>query len=145
VGSVANREDVGPGNADFSGHCFSSYQDPHPIPPHHHLQPEEEQQGGLFETLFGISVLGDAIVGRVFTAFGSGVANPLVGMMLTCQMVVFAIHSLGDRLSLLGKDLLPSPFLLDVLLCFARIVRIAFVLLRCHLGNAKLVDLDFEG
>jgi hypothetical protein len=65
-------------------------------------------------------------------------------MMFTCQMVVFAIHNLSDRLSLLGKDLLPSPFLLPVLPSFAGILGSAFVLLRCHLGNAKLVDLDCE-
>jgi hypothetical protein len=102
-------------------------------------------KAGFFEALFDLSILGDVIVGKVFAAFGSGVANPLVGMMLTCQMVVFAIHKLSDRFSLLGKDLLPSPFLLLVLLCFAGILRSGFVLLRCHLGNAKLVDLDFLG
>jgi hypothetical protein len=73
------------------------------------------------------------------------VANPLIGMMLTRQMVVFAIDNLSDRFSLLGKDLLPSPFLLLLLLCFAGILRSAFVLLRCRLGNAKLVDLRREG
>jgi hypothetical protein len=67
---------------------------------------------GFLEALFGICVLGNPIVGRVLTAFGSGVANPLNGMMLTLQMVDFAIHNLSDRFSLLGKDLLPSPFLL---------------------------------
>jgi hypothetical protein len=103
-------------------------------------------KAGFLEALFGIRVLGDPIVGRVLIAFGSGVANPLAGMMLTLQMVVFAIHTnLSDRFSLLGKDLLPSPFLILVLLCFAGILRSAFVLLRCRLGNAKLVDLSREG
>jgi uncharacterized integral membrane protein len=69
-------------------------------------------KAGFLEALFGLSILGDAIVGRVLAAFGSGVAIPLVGMILTCQMVVFAIHNLSDRFSLLGKDFLPSPFLL---------------------------------
>jgi hypothetical protein len=107
-------------------------------------QKSSSSKAGFLEALFGMSILADAIVGRVLTAFGSGVANPLVGMMLTCQMVVFAIHNLSDRLSLLGKDLLPSLFLLLVLLCFAGILRSAFVLLRSHLGNAKLVDLRRE-
>jgi hypothetical protein len=82
-------------------------------------QKSSSSQAGFLEALFGLSVLGDPIVGRVLTAFGSGVANPLVGMMLTLQMVVFAIHNLSDRFSLLGKDLLPGPFLLPVLLSFA--------------------------
>jgi hypothetical protein len=107
-------------------------------------QKSSSSKAGFFEALFGISVLGDPIVVRVLTAFGSGVTNPLVGMMLTLQVVVFAIHNLSDRSSLLGKDLLPSPFLLPVLLCFAVILRSAFVLLRCCLGNAKLVDLRHE-
>jgi hypothetical protein len=98
-------------------------------------------KAGFLEALFGIRVLGNPIVGRVLTAFGSGVANPLIGMMLTLQMLGFAIHNLSDRFSLLGKDLLPSPFLLLVLLSFAGILRSAFALLRCYLGNAKLVDL----
>jgi uncharacterized integral membrane protein len=101
-------------------------------------------KAGFLEALFGLSILGDAIVGRVLAAFGSGVAHPLVGVMLTCQMVVFAIHNLSDRFSFLGKDLLPSPFLLLVLLSFVGIPRSTFVLLRCHLGNAKLVDLRRE-
>jgi hypothetical protein len=102
-------------------------------------------KAGFLEALFGISVLRDPIVGRVLTAFGSGMANPLIGMILTLQMVGFAIHNLSDRFSLLGKDLLPSPFLLLVLLCFAGILMSAFVLLRCRLGNTKLVDLSREG
>jgi hypothetical protein len=102
-------------------------------------------KAGFLESLFGIRVLGDPIVGRVLTALGSGVANPLVGMRLILQMVGFAIHNLSDRFSLLGKDLLPSPFLILVLLRFAGILRSAFVLLRCRLGNAKLVDLSREG
>jgi hypothetical protein len=85
---------------------------------------------GFLEALFGIYVLRDPIVGRVLTAFGSGVANPLLGVMLTLQMVGLAIHNLSDRFSLLGKDLLPSPFLIPVLLCFGGILRSAFVLLR---------------
>jgi uncharacterized membrane protein YcaP (DUF421 family) len=96
-------------------------------------------QTGFLEALFGLSILGDAIVGRVLAAFCSGVADPLVEMMLTCQMVVFAIHNLSDRFSLLGKDLLPGPFLLLVLLSFAGILRGAFFLLGSHLGNAKLM------
>jgi hypothetical protein len=64
--------------------------------------------------------------------------------MITLQMVLFAIYNLSERFSLLGKDLFPSPFLLLVLLCFAGILRSAFVLLRCCLGNAKLVDLRRE-
>jgi hypothetical protein len=72
-------------------------------------QKSSSSKAGFLEALFGNGILGDAIVGRVLTGFGSGVANPLVGMMLTCQMVVFAIHSLSDRFSLLGNDLLPSP------------------------------------
>jgi hypothetical protein len=143
VGRVANREDVGTGNEVFSGHFFSSCQDPHQLPPpHHHLQPEKKKnssQTGFLEALFGQSIVGNAIVGRVLAAFGSGVANPLVGMMLTCQMVVFAIHNLSDRISLLGKDFLPGPFLLPVLLSFAGILRSAFFLLwshlHCILGN----------
>jgi hypothetical protein len=107
-------------------------------------QKSSSSKTGFLEALFGLSILGDAIVGRVLAAFGSGVANPLVGMMLTCQTVVFAIHNLSDRFSLLGKDLLSSPFLLLVLLSFAGIFRSAFVLLRSHLGNAKLVDLRRE-
>jgi uncharacterized integral membrane protein len=107
-------------------------------------QRSSSSKAGFLEALFGLSILGDAIVGRVLTAFGSGVANLLVGMMLTLQMLVFAIHNLSDRFSLLGKDLLPSPFLILVLFCFAGILRSAFVLLRCHLGNAKLVDLRRE-
>jgi hypothetical protein len=102
-------------------------------------------KAGFLEALFGIRVLGDPIVGRVLTAFGSSVANPLIGMMLALQMVVFAIHNLSDRFSVLGKHLLPSPFLLLVLFSFAGILRSAFVLLRCCLGNAKLVDLSREG
>jgi branched-subunit amino acid transport protein AzlD len=94
---------------------------------------------GFLEALFGICVLGDPMVCRVLTAFGSGVANPLIEMMLTLQMVVFAIHNLSDRFSLLGKDLLPSPFLILVLLCFAGILS------RCRLGNARLADLSREG
>jgi hypothetical protein len=108
-------------------------------------QKSSSSKAGFLKALFGMSILGEAIVGRVLTAFGSGVANPLVWMMLTCQMVVFAIHNLSDRFSLLGKDVLPSPFLLLVLLFFAGILRSAFVLFRCHLGNAKLVDLRREG
>jgi hypothetical protein len=96
---------------------------------------------GFLEALFGLSILGDAIVGRVLAVFCSGVANPLVGMMLTCQMVVFTIHNLSDRFYLLGKDLLASPLLLLVLFSFTGILRSSFVLLRCYLGNAKLVDL----
>jgi hypothetical protein len=107
-------------------------------------QKSSSSKVGFLEALFGMSILGDAIVERVLTAFGSGVTNPLVGVMLTCQMVVFAIHNLSDRFSLLRKDLLPSPFLLLVLLCCAGILRSAFVLLRCRLGNAKLVDLRRE-
>jgi hypothetical protein len=107
-------------------------------------QKSSSSKANFLEALFGMSVLGDSIVGRVLTAFGSGVANPLVGMMLTCQMVVFAIHNLSDRFSLLGEDLLPSPFFILVLLSFAGILRSAFVLLRCRLGNAKLVDLRRE-
>ena len=85
--------------------------------------------------MFGILILGDPIVGRVLAAFCSGVANPLLGVMLTRQMVSFAIHNLGDRVSFLGKDLLPSPFLLLVLLRLAEILRrSALVLLRCGLG-----------
>jgi hypothetical protein len=49
-------------------------------------QKSSSSQTGFLEALFGLSILGDAIVGRVLTAFGSGVANPLVGMMLTRQM-----------------------------------------------------------
>jgi hypothetical protein len=101
VGRVANREDEGAGNEVFSGHSFSSYQDPHQIPPPPPLQPEEHLQGGFLEALFGHSIIGDAIVGRVLAAFCSGVANPLVGMMLTCQM----LESLGARLSFLGATL----------------------------------------
>jgi hypothetical protein len=90
----------------------------------------------FLEALFGISVLGDPIVGRVLAAFCSGVANPLLGVMLTRQVVSFAIHNLGDRFSLLGKDLLPSPFLLPVLLPLAEILgRSALVLVRSGLGN----------
>jgi hypothetical protein len=107
-------------------------------------QKSSSSKVGFLEALFGMSILGDAIVGRVLTASGSGVANTLVGMMLTHQMVVLAIHNLSDRFSLLGKDLLPSPFLLLVLFSFAGILRSAFVLLRCRLGNAKLVDLRRE-
>jgi hypothetical protein len=107
-------------------------------------QKSTSSKAGFLEALFGIRVLGDPIVGRVLTAFRSGVANPLIGMMLTLQVVVFAIHNLSDRFSLLGKELLPSPFLILVLLCFAGILRSAFVLLRCCLGNAKLVDLRRE-
>jgi hypothetical protein len=101
-------------------------------------------QTGFLEALFGLIILGNAIVGRVLAAFCSGVADPLVGMMLTCQMVVFAIHNLSDRFSFLGKDLLPGPFLLPVLLSFAGILRSAFFFLWSHLGNAKLVDLRRE-
>jgi hypothetical protein len=108
-------------------------------------QKSSSSKADFLEALFGISVLGDSIVGRVLTAFGSGVANPLIGMMLTLQVVVFSIHNLSDRFSLLGKELLPSPFLIFVLLCFAGILRSAFVLLRRRLGNAKLVDLSREG
>jgi hypothetical protein len=78
-------------------------------------QKSSSSKAGFLEALFGMSVLEDPIVGRVLTVFGSGVANPLVGMMLTLQMVVFAIHNLSDWFSLLGKDLLPSPFLILVL------------------------------
>jgi hypothetical protein len=108
-------------------------------------QKSSSSKAGFLEALFGHSILGDAMVGRVLAAFSSGVANPLVGVMLTCQMVVFAIHNLSDRFSLLGKDLLPSPFLLLVLFSFVGILRSAFVLLRWYLGNAKLVDLRREG
>jgi hypothetical protein len=107
-------------------------------------QKSSSSQTGFLEALFGLSILGDAIVGRVLAAFCSGVANPLVGMMFTCQKLVFAIRNLSDRFSLLGKDLLTSPFLLLVLLCFAGILGSAFFLLRCRLGNAKLVDLRRE-
>jgi hypothetical protein len=107
-------------------------------------QKSSRSQTGFLEALFGLSIVGNAIVGRVLAAFGSGVANPLVGMMLTCQMLVFAIHNLSDRFSLLGKGLLPSPFLLLVLLSFVGILRSAFVLFRSHLGKAKLVDLRRE-
>jgi hypothetical protein len=107
-------------------------------------QKSSSSQAGFLEALFGLSILGDSIVGRVLAAFCSGVTNPLVGMMLTCQMVGFAIHNLSDRFSLLGKDPLPSPFLLLVLLSFAGILRSAFFLLKCYLGNAKLVDLRRE-
>jgi hypothetical protein len=55
-------------------------------------QKSSSSKAGFLEALFGMSILGDAIVARVLTAFGSGVANPLVGMMLTHQMVVFAIQ-----------------------------------------------------
>jgi hypothetical protein len=107
-------------------------------------QKSSSSKVGFLEALFGMSIRGDPIVGRVLTALGSGVANPLVGMMLTRQMVVFAIHNLSDRFSLLGKDLLPSPFFILVLLFFAEILRSAFVLFRCCLGNGKLVDLRCE-
>jgi hypothetical protein len=103
------------------------------------IQKSSCSQTGFLEALFGHSIVGNAIVGRVLAAFCSGVANPLVGMMLTCQMVGFSIHNLSDRFSLLGKDLLP------VLLSFAGILRSAFFLLRSHLGNAKLMDLRREG
>jgi hypothetical protein len=73
---------------------------------------------GFLGALFGMSILRDAIVGRVLTAFGSGVANPLVGMMLTCQMVVFAIHNLSDWLSLLGKSSRPISAPCLALLCW---------------------------
>jgi hypothetical protein len=89
-------------------------------------QKSSSSQTGFLEALFGHSIIGNAIVGRVLAAFSSGVANPLVGMMLTCQMVGFAIHNLSDRFSLLGKDLLPGPFLLPVLPSFAGILRSAF-------------------
>jgi hypothetical protein len=108
-------------------------------------QKSSSSKAGFLEALFGLRVLGDPIVRRVLTAFGSGVANPWIGMMLTLQMVIFAIHNLSDRFFLLGKDLLSSPFLILVLLCFAGILRRAFVLLRCYVGNAKLVDLSREG
>jgi hypothetical protein len=99
----------------------------------------------FLEWLFGIGVLGDHIIGRVLAAFCSGVANPLLGVMLTRQMVSFAIHNLDDRFSFLGKDLLPSPFLLPLLLCFAGIFRRSvFVLLRRGLGKSKLADLSCE-
>ena len=65
-------------------------------------------------------------------------------MMLTLKVVVFAIHNLSDRSSLLGKDLLPGPFLLPVLLSFAGILRSASFLLRSDLGNAKLMNLRRE-
>jgi hypothetical protein len=99
----------------------------------------------FLEALFAISVRRDPIVGRVLAAFCSGGANPLLGVMLTRQMVSFAIHNRGDRFSLLGKVLLPSPFLLPVLLCLAEILgRSALVLVRSGLGNLKLVDLSCE-
>jgi hypothetical protein len=81
VGRVANREYAGTGNEVFSGHCFSSYQDPHQIPPPPpHLQPEEQQQQVNFlEALFVLSILGDAIVDRVLAAFSSGVATHWLG------------------------------------------------------------------
>jgi hypothetical protein len=107
-------------------------------------QKSSSSQTGFLEALFGLSIVGNAIAGRVLAAFCSGVANSLVGMMLTCQMVVFAIHNLSDRFSLLGKDFPPGPFLLPVLLSFAGILRSAFFLLRCRLGHAKLVDLRHE-
>jgi hypothetical protein len=46
-------------------------------------QKSSSSKAGFLEALFGIGVLGDAIVGRVLAAFGSGVANPLIGTMLT--------------------------------------------------------------
>jgi hypothetical protein len=52
-------------------------------------QKSSSSKAGFLEALFGLSILGDTIVGRVLAAFGNGEANPLVGMMLTCQMVVF--------------------------------------------------------
>ena len=107
-------------------------------------QKSSSSQTGFLEALFGLSIVGNAIVGRVLAAFCSCVANPLVGMMLTCQMVVFAIHKLSDRFSLLGKDLLSGPFPIPVLLSFVGILRSVFFLLRSHLGKAKLVDLRRE-
>jgi hypothetical protein len=89
----------------------------------------------LEASLCGISVLRDPIVGRVLAALCRGVAKPLVGVMFTCQMISFAIHHLGDRFSLLGKDLLPGPFLLLVLLSLDEVLRRnALVLLRSGLG-----------
>jgi hypothetical protein len=101
----------------------------------------------FLEALFGVGILRDPIVGRVLAAFCSGVANPLLGVMLTLQMVSCAIHNLGDRFPFLGKDLLPSPFLLPLLPRFAGNSRrsIAFFLLRRGLaGKSKLADLSGE-
>jgi hypothetical protein len=56
-------------------------------------QKSSSSKADFLEALFGLSILRDPIVGRVLTAFCSGVANPLVGMMLTCQMVVCAIEA----------------------------------------------------
>jgi branched-subunit amino acid transport protein AzlD len=107
-------------------------------------QKSSSSKAGFLEALFGLSILGDPIVGRVLAAFGSGVANPLVGMMLTRQMVVFAIHNLSDRFFLLGKDLLPSPFFILVLLCFAGIPRSVFVLLRSSKAVLVILSQDWS-
>jgi hypothetical protein len=66
-------------------------------------QKSSSSKAGFLEALFGLSIVGNAIVGR------------------------------SDKFSLLGKDLLPGPFLLPVLLSFVGILRSTFVLLRSHL------------
>jgi hypothetical protein len=86
VGRVANREDGGTGNKSSLATVSVAIR----ILIRFLLliiifsQKSSSSRAGFLEALFGLSILGDAIVGRVLTAFGSGVANPLVGMMLSC-------------------------------------------------------------
>jgi hypothetical protein len=40
-------------------------------------QKSSSSKAGFLEALFGLSILGDFIVGRVLAAFGSGVANQM--------------------------------------------------------------------
>jgi hypothetical protein len=73
-------------------------------------QKSTSSKAGFLEALFGLSILGDAIVGRVLTAFGSGVANPLVGMILTLQMIFLPSISLVTGSPSLGRTFVQAHF-----------------------------------
>jgi hypothetical protein len=81
------------------------------------------------------------------------VADPLLGVMLTVQMVRGAVDNLGNRLAFFGKDLLPSPLLFSLKFGLAgnllriRSVRSALLVFlgRRKSGRARFVNLCSKG
>jgi hypothetical protein len=87
--------------------------------------------------------LWNSIVGGVLATFLSGVTDTLLPMVNTGKMVGLAINNFGDWVTILGKDLLPGPFLLPVLF------RLDDILLRIALSSllwrqTKLIDLSSD-
>jgi hypothetical protein len=97
----------------------------------------------------------NTIVLGVLAAFVRGMTHPLLEVMFTFNMIGSAINNLGDKLSFLGKDLLPGPLLLSLKLGLAgnlleirRVglsISLPLLLWRRGSRKTKLMDLCSQG